>query len=117
MAIGQNIAEMRKARDLTQRELADKLGVSQSHIARWETERSQPRSKALDSLAEIFEITVEELLSGGSENLKTALEIEDKELLGLLKELRNLSGDEIHALKTVIRGLLARSRIEQSLSA
>ena len=117
MALGQNIAELRKARNLTQRDLAQKLGVSQSHIARWETERSQPRRKALEELAEALEVTVEEIRSGGKESLKVALDIEDKELLSLLQELRNLSGKELEALKTVLRGLLSRSRIEQSLQA
>ena len=117
MAIGQNIADLRKSQNLTQRDLADKLGVSQSHIARWETEKSQPRKKALEELAEALSVSIEELLAGGKENLRAALEIEDSELLSLLKELKNLSGQEIDALKTVIRGLLSRSRIEQSLSA
>lgn len=117
MAIGQNIAELRKSQDLTQRELAERLGVSQSHVARWESEKTQPRSRALKQLSEFFGVTVEELLSGGSGNLKTALDVEDQELLELLKELKNLSKDETQALKTVIRGLLARSRLEQTLSA
>lgn len=117
MAIGQNIADLRKARNLTQRDLADKLGVSQSHVARWETERSLPRQKAMEELAEALDVTVDEIRSGGKESLKLALDIEDKELLSLLKELRNLSGKELEALKTVLRGLLSRSRIEQSLQA
>ena len=117
MAIGQNIADLRKAQNMTQRDLAEKLGVSQSHIARWEKEKSQPRKKALEEIAEALGVTVEEILAGGKETLKAALDIEDGELLLLLKELKNLSGHEMEALKTVIRGLLSRSRIEQSLRA
>ena len=117
MAIGQNIAELRKAKNLTQRELADKLGVSQSHVARWETERSQPREKALEELAAALDASVEEIRLGGKDSLKIALDIEDKELLSLLQELKNLSSTEVEALKTVLRGLLSRSRIEQSLQA
>jgi len=117
MAIGQNIADLRKGQNLTQRDLAEKLGVSQSHIARWEKEKSQPRKKALEEIANALGVTVEEILAGGKETLKVALEIEDGELLALLKELKNLSDKELEALKTVIRGLLSRSRLERSLSA
>lgn len=117
MAIGQNIADLRKAQSLTQRDLAEKLGVSQSHVARWESERSQPRKKALEDIADALEVSVEEILAGGKESLKIALDIEDGELLTLLKELKNLSDQEVEALKTVIRGLLSRSRLERSLRA
>jgi len=117
MAIGQNIADIRKAKNMTQRDLAEKLGVSQSHIARWETEKSQPRRKALEELADVLEVSVDEILAGGKESLKLALDIEDKELLSLLQELKNLSNKEVEALKTVIRGLLSRSRIESTLRA
>lgn len=117
MAIGQNIAELRKWRDLTQRDLAEKIGISQSHLARWETDRSQPRPKALDQIAKALEVTVEEILSGGRGNLENALNIKDEELLQLLREIQNLSAKELDALKTVIRGLLSRSRIEVTLKS
>ena len=115
MAIGQNIAELRKLKDLTQRDFAEKLGVSQSHVARWETDKSQPRQKALDKIASVLGVTIDEVLSGNSGNLEKAINVKDQELLSLLRELQNLSDQELEALKTVIRGLLARSRIEQSL--
>lgn len=117
MGLGQNIAELRKLRELTQRDLAKLLGVSQSHVAKWETDKAQPRSKALERLAEALDVTVEEILAGGLQGLEKTINIQDQELLGLLKELQHLSDGEIEALKTVIRGLLARSRIERSLSA
>ena len=117
MGLGRNIAEMRKWRDLTQRDLAKILGISQSHVAKWETDKAQPRSKTLEEIAKALNVSVEELLAGGNEGLEQAINVKDQELLTLLRELQNLSANEINALKTVIRGLLSRSRIEKSLSA
>ena len=115
MDLGANIAELRKAQELTQRELAEKLSVSQSHLARWETNKLQPRKKALEELAEALNVTVDEIVSGGSRNLENAINVQDKELLQLLRELQYLSEKEVEALKTVMRGLLSRSRIQHSL--
>lgn len=115
MSLGKNIAELRKWRELTQRDFAEKLGVSQSHVARWESNRSQPRVKALEQIAEVLGVTAEEIMSGDQSNLEKALNIHDGELLQLLREVHNLTEKETDALKTVIRGLLARSRVELSL--
>ncbi len=117
MSLGQNIAELRKWREFTQRDFADKLGVSQSHVARWESNRAQPRPKALEQIADVLDVTVEEIMSGGQGSLEKALNIKDGELLQLLREVQNLTDKETEALKTVIRGLLARSRVELSLKA
>ena len=116
MSVGQNIAEIRKLRDITQQELAEKVGVSQSYVARWETGRSQPRPKALEKIADALSVSVEELLVGGKPQLESALNLKDEELVELLRELQHLSDDELQALKTVMRGLLARSRLEQMLT-
>lgn len=111
--IGKTIAELRKKQDLTQVELAERVGVSQSYLARWERGHAQPRPKALEKLAEALNVTVEELVTGGSAQLEVALGVSDGELVSLLQELQRLNESELEALKTVIRGLLARSRMEE----
>lgn len=47
---------------LTQEELAKKLSVDRSTVAKWETEKSLPRAGVLIKLAKIFGCTVDELL-------------------------------------------------------
>jgi len=62
--IGKFIAEERKAKKYTQRELADKLGISDKTISKWERGNGFPEVSLLLPLCNELEITVNELLSG-----------------------------------------------------
>lgn len=53
---------LREAAQFTQIELARKIGVGQSTIAMWETERSFPRTELLPKIASVLGCTVDELL-------------------------------------------------------
>ncbi len=58
------IAQLRKELGLTQKELAEKLEVTDKAISRWETGKGLPDTSLLKPLAEIFGVSVGELLSG-----------------------------------------------------
>ena len=62
--IGNFIAEVRKQQNMTQRELAEKIGVSDKTISKWETGKSMPELGYLQQLCETLQINVNELLSG-----------------------------------------------------
>ena len=57
-----NIKTLRKKRGLTQSELAEKLKVSQTCVAKWETTDTLPRADKLLEIAKILNCTVDELL-------------------------------------------------------
>ncbi|MBQ8404837.1 MAG: helix-turn-helix transcriptional regulator, partial [Clostridia bacterium] len=63
-SIGSFIAILRKANGLTQRELADKLGVSDKAVSRWERDETAPDLYLIPVIAEIFGVTSDELLRG-----------------------------------------------------
>lgn len=58
------IAELRKEKALTQKQLAEILGVSDKTISHWEREESSPDISLLTEIANFFEITADELLAG-----------------------------------------------------
>lgn len=62
--IGKFIAEERKIRNYTQRELAEKLGISDKTISKWERGNGFPDVSLLLPLCNELDITVNELLSG-----------------------------------------------------
>ncbi len=62
--IGSFIAALRKAKGLTQRQLADKLNVSDKAVSRWERDEAMPDLTLIPVLAEIFEVTSDEILRG-----------------------------------------------------
>lgn len=57
------IKERRKNLDITQKQLAQKLGVTQSTISMWETNSNFPKSSMLSKLAATLNCTVDDLLS------------------------------------------------------
>lgn len=63
-ATGRFIAERRRKKGLTQKELADKLQVTDKAISRWETGKGLPDISFLRPLSEILEVSISELLSG-----------------------------------------------------
>ena len=59
---GSFVAELRKEKGLTQKELADKLLVSSKAISKWETGANMPDVSLLIPLADILGVSVTELL-------------------------------------------------------
>lgn len=64
MSLGNNIYNLRAKADLSQEELAAKLGVSRQSVSKWETDASVPDVDKLIQLSKIFEITLDELVNG-----------------------------------------------------
>ena len=66
--IGRLIAALRRANGMTQKELGEKLFVSDKTVSRWECDECTPELSLLPSLAEIFNVTTDELLRGERNN-------------------------------------------------
>ncbi|MBP3568389.1 MAG: helix-turn-helix transcriptional regulator [Lachnospiraceae bacterium] len=62
--IGKKITNLRKANNMTQMELADKLDISFQAVSNWERGNTMPDISKLPELAEIFHISVDTLLNG-----------------------------------------------------
>ncbi len=60
--LGTMIAELRKQHGMTQLELAEKMGVTDKAVSKWERDLSCPDINSLPNLAEIFGVSVEELM-------------------------------------------------------
>lgn len=66
--IGKFIAKKRKAMNMTQNELAEKLYITDKAVSKWERGLSFPDISVLIPLAEILNISLYDLLKGGSED-------------------------------------------------
>ena len=66
--IGKFISALRKANGMTQKELGEKLFVSDKTVSRWECDECTPELSLIPSIAEIFNITTDELLRGERNN-------------------------------------------------
>lgn len=66
MTMGQRLLALRTQAGLSQEALAERLGVSRQSISKWETDASIPDLDKLVRLGEIFGVTLDELVKGGS---------------------------------------------------
>ena len=60
--MGEIIAERRKALGMTQKDLADKMNVTDKAVSKWERNLSLPDVASISTLADILELSVEELM-------------------------------------------------------
>ncbi len=98
--IGQFIAEMRKEQGLTQRELAEKLLITDKTVSKWECGKGLPDVSLMMPLCQILKISVNELLTGrrlqSSEYQRNA----EKNLMKLINERE-------HAKRSLWLGIVA----------
>ena len=59
---GDKLKKLRIARGMNQEELAGKLGVSQKTISSWETNRTEPTMGTVQAIADMFQVTTDELI-------------------------------------------------------
>lgn len=79
MSIGTTIKKMRREREITQEQLAEYLGISASAVSQLECDKSCPDVTQLPILANIFNVTTDEILSVDIQNNEARIkEISDK---------------------------------------
>ncbi len=61
-SIGETIASLRKQKGMTQNELAEKMNVTDKAVSKWERDLSCPDINTISKLADILDVSVEELL-------------------------------------------------------
>ena len=83
--IGRFIAERRKEQKLTQMQLAEKLGITDRAVSKWETGKSLPDASIMLELCGLLKITVNDLLSGEVVSMNNYNEKSEKNLLEMIK--------------------------------
>ncbi len=86
--MGKFIAELRMEQGYTQKEIGDKLGITDNSVSKWERGINAPDIYYLKELAEIFHVTVQELLNGERNFKKKEI---DKEHHSKILEVKSLS--------------------------
>ncbi len=68
--IGKFIAELRKENKMTQEQLAEKIGVTNKSISRWENGKTMPDLSIIIILSDLFNVEISELLNGRKMSVK-----------------------------------------------
>ena len=85
--IGRFIAECRKKANLTQMQLAEKLGITDKAISKWERGVAMPDTSIMLNLCDILGISVNELLNGEKIYMENSNQKNEQLLLDMAKEL------------------------------
>ncbi len=75
--MGKFLKELRKEREITQEQLAEKLGVSSRTVSRWETGSNLPDLAVLIELADLYSVDIRELIDGERKSENMDQEIKD----------------------------------------
>ena len=68
MNVGQKLLDLRKSKQLSQEEVAERLNVTRQTISKWETDQSMPDFDKIIPLCRLYEISADELLTGKKDN-------------------------------------------------
>lgn len=85
MNIGKRLAEQRKKYGYTQKQLADKLNLSQQIVSNIEREASAPDINFLKGTADLYKITIDELI--GREGIYETKSSTEKQILDVVREM------------------------------
>lgn len=84
--IGKFIASKRKEQGLTQLQLAEKLGITDRAVSKWETGKSLPDASLMPELCKLLKITINDLLCGEIVSVENYNEKAEKALLEMVKK-------------------------------
>ena len=86
------IKKLRENNNLSQDELGDKLSISGKTISSWEKERSQPRMGQVREMANIFNVSIDYMISGSEDSLKNS------DLHNILNRIKKLDTEQLSDL-------------------
>ncbi|MDD6871666.1 MAG: helix-turn-helix transcriptional regulator [Clostridiales bacterium] len=95
ITIGKFIAKKRKEQNLTQEQLAERLGISNKTVSKWETGKCMPDYAVVKSLCEELKVTVSELMDGEEAGDKSVRAYDDEQILDLLRRTQELEKQKV----------------------
>ena len=96
--LGNIISELRNKKNLTQKELADKLGISDKAVSRWETGKSFPDLDMLFRISKFFNVSFENLLTARMSDDET----DDELMQDIIKEFNDMNTKHSRRVKIIL---------------
>lgn len=112
MKIGNKIKDLRLAKGLKTKELADLIGVDQSTISKIETDKALPSLPTLESLCEVLDVSLQDIFTDPERNLAREVAAPyglENEAVKVLKGFIKLSEKERQVILDLITLLVART--------
>ena len=107
LVTGKFISQKRKEKNLTQEQLAEKLGVSNKTVSKWETGKCMPDYSVVKSLCEELEISVAELMDGEAAEEKSVRTYDEEQIMDLLRRTQELEKQKntLYGIVLIVMGI------------
>ena len=105
--VGEFIALKRKEKNLTQKQLADHLGVSNKTISKWENGKCMPDYSIVKPLRRELDITVAELMDGEAKEDNSIRVFDEQQMLDMLERIQRLEKQKhfLSGMMLVVMGI------------
>lgn len=106
-AIGSYISRKRREKNLTQEQLAEKLGVSNKTISKWENGKCMPDHSIIEQVCRELSVALPELMNGEDAAESSMRVYDDEQILDLLRRMQELERQKwiLYGIILVVLGL------------
>jgi transcriptional regulator with XRE-family HTH domain len=111
MNIGERIKSLRNKKGWTQKDLAQKVGLTYIQIGRYEKQKAMPSSDVLQKIAAVLDTTADFLMNGSTGD-QAHQNIKDKELLQLFEEVEALESEDKKMIKLFLNALVTKRKLQ-----
>jgi transcriptional regulator with XRE-family HTH domain len=114
--MGERIQQLRKNSGITQADLAKKIAISHTQMARYEIKNIYPPADVLKNLADVFGTTIDFLVMGDTES-KAQASLKDTELINQFKKISALPDDEKNLVLKMITAYIRDFNTQQAYAS
>lgn len=111
MNIGENIKKIRKDKGLQQKQVALEIGLDQSNYNKIENSKREPSVDVLNKLANLFGVSVDDMLNPDKESPKE-ITVEDKTTLEQVRLIQELDEEDKHVIFRMIDTMLTKKKFK-----
>jgi len=112
---GDHLKDIRSGKGISQGQLADLMGIHSTHISRYERNQTIPSVDVVKKLADVLEVSVDDLVYGADQE-KAKAKIQDSELLAMFSKAQQLNDTDKEAIKAMLKAFLFQKDMQQQLA-
>ena len=111
-SIGNNIKMIRKQKGLMQKEVASTADMQASNYSKIESGQRDISVEALNKIAQLFRMTVDEIIHYEDSKIPTSIKVEDKTATEKIQLISQLDEEDKNALYRIIDGMLTKNKFQ-----
>lgn len=114
-SFGENLKTIRTAKNISQGQLAEIVGIHATHVSRYERNLASPTAEVIKKMVEALDTSADRLIYG-DQNQAAQDKIKDNELLSLFNKVQQLDNKEIEVIKSLIKAYVLKEELKAKLS-